>query len=198
MIKKKNEKTIANIFKINFKQTMLVNMGIAGLFLVLGILVYFNPSIAIKTVGILIGVYFMLFGLFLIYEYLLRNIISIFRFKVYFGIISFLLGIFIIVNPIGTINILTIALGIYLIVLSIMKMMNALKFKSIGFDGWLLMFVISILLLIAGIFVIINPMVSMDIVKVVGIFMILSSILDICNLFMLYGKAKEIEKNLLK
>ena len=41
-------------------------------------------------------------------------------------------------------------------------------------------------------------MVSMDIVQVTGIFIILSSILEISNLFMIYGKAKEIGKLLKK
>ena len=38
----------------------------------------------------------------------------------------------------------------------------------------------------------INPMASMDIVEVAGIFIILASILEICNSIMLYTKAKDL------
>ena len=198
MAKKKEETTILSKIKGTFKQAMLGNIIMNVLFLLLGVIIYLNPDVTAKTVGILIGIYFVLYGIFSIYEYLIRDIAPIFRLKVFSAIISVLLGIFIMANPVGTINVLTTCLGIYLIAFSVMKVMDALKFKSLGFDGWLLMFVISILLLVGGILVVVNPMASMDIIKVVGIFMILSSILEICNLLMLYGKAKDIEKLFLK
>ena len=54
------------------------------------------------------------------------------------------------------------------------------------------MLVISIIILIFGIFIAINPMAYVEIVEAAGIFIILASILDICQLLMLYSKAKDI------
>ena len=54
------------------------------------------------------------------------------------------------------------------------------------------MLAIAIILLIFGIFIIINPMASMDLVEATGIFIILASILEICNSIQLYTKANEV------
>ena len=54
------------------------------------------------------------------------------------------------------------------------------------------MLVTSFILLIFGVFIAVNPMASMDIIQAMAIFIILSSILEICNLIMIYSKAKSI------
>ena len=56
------------------------------------------------------------------------------------------------------------------------------------------MLVTSFVLLIFGVFIAVNPMAAMDLVQVAAIFIILSSILEICNLIMIYSKAKDIVK----
>ena len=54
--------------------------------------------------------------------------------------------------------------------------------------------IIAIILLIFGIFILINPMAAMDLAEAAGIFIILASILEICNSIMLYTKAQDILK----
>ena len=92
------------------------------------------------------------------------------------------------------VKILTFALGLYLIFVSIIKILETLKLKQIGYDGWFILMITSGLLFVFGIFVAINPMASMDMIQVAAVFIILSSILEISNLFMVFNKALEIEK----
>ncbi len=191
---KKSEKTFLDKIKLDFKYILGGSILLNVLFLILGIVIYLNPVITANTVGVLIGIYFILLGLFNIYEFLLRSYVPIFTSRILAGILIIILGFFIMFNPFHIIKILTFALGIYLIVLALCKAVEAFQFKKYNYDGWLLMFVISILLLIFGIFITINPMASMDIIKAAGIFIILSSILEICNLIAIYSKSKEIVK----
>jgi len=95
-------------------------------------------------------------------------------------------------NPFKIVKILTFALGIYLVIVSIGKLLETFNLKKYGYDGWLVLLVTSLLLLVFGVFIAVNPMSSMDIIQVMAIFIILSSILEVCNLIMIYSKAKEI------
>lgn len=192
--KEKKEKTILDYLHMNFKKTILGSIILNVLFLIFGVFIYMNPYITANAVGIIIGVYFILFGIFGVALFLMRKDIPIYTSKIFMGVLAIILGIFIMLNPFKIVKILTFALGLYLIIVSICKIIESFKLKKYGYDGWVLMLVISIILLIFGIFITINPMSSMDIIQVAGIFIILSSILEICNLFMVYSKEKDIVK----
>lgn len=191
---KKSVGTLINQLKGDFKNVILGNIILQILFLIFGVIIYMNPLIAAKTVGIIIGIYFFVFGIFGIGEFFLRKNAPIFGYKIFNGILTIIIGILIMLNPFKIIKILTFALGIYLIIVSIFKVLEAFKLKKYGYDGWLVVLITSIILAIFGVFVAINPLASMDIIEVTGIFIILSSILEICNLFMIYSRAKEIGK----
>lgn len=192
---KKGKKNVSLLDKIRLDLKKIIMFGIVLniLFLIFGVVVYLNPDVTINAVGVISGIYFIIFGLFYIYEYLVRDN-SLFRFKIILGILSVFLGIFIITDPIRFSNLLTTVLGIYLTILAISKLIESIQLKKYKYDGWAILLVTSIILLIFGIFIVINPMASMDLVEVAAIFVILSSILEIANLLMIYTKAKDIMK----
>ncbi len=190
----KENKTFLDKISFDFGKIMLGKILLYGVFLILGVIIYLNPKITLSTVGVIMGIYFMLLGLYDIYEFLMRKENPIFNLKAYVGVIAIIMGLFTIINPFHMVKILTFALGIYLSIVALVKILEAFKFKKYGFDGWVLMLVISILLLIFGIFIAINPMAAMDLAMASGIFIILASILEIANLLMLYTRAKDIIK----
>ena len=190
---KKKESWLDKI-SLDFSKIMLVNIIINGLFLLFGAIVYLNPVKVVNVVGIVLGIYFILFGIFAIYEFLIRKVAPMFFNKIFLGVLAIFLGVFTIINPFHIVKILTFALGIYLSIVALFKGIEAYYLKKCGYEGWLLQFVISIMLLVFGIFIAINPMASMDIISATGIFIILGTILEICNLVMLYSKAKDIVK----
>ena len=189
---KKKEKTILDKMKLDFSKILLGSIILNVLFLLFGIIIYMNPTITLELTGIILGVYFILFGLYAIFEFIFKDNNPLFGLNILWGILAIIAGLFVMINPFQIIKILTFALGIFLIIISIRKILNAIKLKKYGYDGWSLILVIAIILLIFGIFIMINPMASMDLVEATGIFIILSSILEICNAIMLYTKAKEI------
>lgn len=191
---KKEEKTIVGKFHMDFKKLLLGSILLNVLFLIFGIIIYMNPYITASTAGVVMGIYFIIFGVFAIFEFFMRKSSPIFQYKIFSGVLAIIVGIFMMTNPFKIVKILTFALGIYLIIISLVKVVEAFKFKKYGYDGWLLMLVTAILILVFGVFITINPMAALDIVKAAGIFIILSSILEVCNLVMVYGKAKEIVK----
>ncbi len=189
---KKKEKTILDRIKLNFNKLLIGSIILNVLFLLYGILIYLNPRITLELAGIILGIYLIIFGLFAIYEFIVRDNNPLFSLNILWGILAILAGLLVMINPFEIIKILTFALGIYLVIISVRKIINSLKLKKYGYDGWALILVIAIILLIFGIFIMINPMASMDLAEATGIFIILASILEICNSIMLYTKAKEI------
>lgn len=190
----KKEKTFLEKLKGDFGKLILGSIILNILFLIFGIIIFMNVNLTIEVVGVIIGIYFVVFGLFDIVEYLSKNVVPIFKYKIFGAVVSILLGLFIIFNPFKIVKIITFTLGIYLVVISILKLFTTFNLKKYGYDGWLVMLVTSFVLLIFGVFIAVNPMAAMDLVQVAAIFIILSSILEICNLIMIYSKTKDIVK----
>lgn len=191
---KKKEKTIIERIKLGFNKILMGSIILNVLFLLFGIFIYLNPTITLELTGILLGLYIIIFGIYGIYEFIIRENNPLFKLNILWGILSIIIGLFVMINPFKIIKILTFALGIYLIIISLNKLIDSLKLKKYQYDGWSLILVIAIILLIFGIFIMINPMASMDLVEATGIFIVLSSILEICNSIMLYTKANDILK----
>lgn len=189
---KKKEKTLLDKMKLNFSKILLGSIILNVLFLLFGVIIYLNSRITIELTGIILGIYLMIFGIFAIFEFLIRDNNPLFSFNIIWGVLSIITGLFVITNPFEFIKILTFTLGIYLLIISVRKIIAAFKLKKYRYDGWLLMLAIAIILMIFGIFIIINPMASMDLVEATGIFIILASILEICNSIQLYTKASEV------
>ena len=187
--------TFLEKLKVGFEKFILGSIVLNILFLIFGIIIFMNVNITVQMVGVITGIYFIIFGLFAIVEFLSKREVPIFKYKIFGGILTILLGFFIMFNPFKIIKIVTFALGIYLIIVSICKLLESFNLKKYGYDGWLIMLVTSFLLLIFGVFIAVNPLdASMDIIQVTAIFIILSSILEICNLIMIYSKTKDIVK----
>ena len=187
--------TFLEKLKVGFEKFILGSIVLNILFLIFGIVIFMNVNITVQMVGVITGIYFIIFGLFAIVEFLSKREVPIFKYKIFGGILTILLGFFIMFNPFKIVKIITFALGIYLIIVSICKLLESFNLKKYGYDGWLIMLVTSFLLLIFGVFIAVNPLeASMDIIQVMAIFIILSSILEICNLIMIYSKTKDIVK----
>ena len=189
---KKKEKTLIDKIKLNFNKLLIGSIILNLLFLIFGAAIYLNPRISLELAGIILGIYMIIFGVFAIYEFIIRDNNPLFSLNILWGVLAIITGLLVMINPFQIIKILTFALGIYLTIISIRKIIDSIKLKKYGYDGWALMLVIGSLLLIFGIFIMINPMASMDLAEATGIFIILASILEICNSIMLYTKAKEI------
>ena len=194
-MKKKKKKNLLEKLNLNFNKMLIGSIILNVLFLIFGFILYLNPRTSLEALGVFLGIYLVIFGIFSIVEYLSKEVKPLYGLNLIWGIIAIIIGLFAIINPLKLSTILTLALGIYLIVLAISKTIEAFKLKKLKYDGWLLMLVIAIILLVFSIFIIINPIISaMEITEVAGIFIILASILEICNSIMLYTKAKDILK----
>lgn len=181
-----------NSIENRFNRMLLFSFITSGITGILGLVLLFLPELTNKLVGILAGVIFLASGINSIYKYFHRDGAKLYTLNIVFGIIYSLLGVVIILYPFSVMNFVTVCLGIYLIVSGAMKINYGLWFKRGSEESWLITIVTGILLIIFGIMVVFNPFISLTLAKLVGIFLIISAVLDITDTILFKKRAKEI------
>ncbi len=177
-----------------FNKLILSEMVITLVFCVLGVVLFFFSDITNKVTGILIGLFFIVYGAFLIFTTIDKIRVRIFKYNLFFGIASFILGIFIMFNPLTLLNFLNISLGIWLIVLAINKIVYFKYIREYEKKGSHILLVSAILLILFGILIILDPFRTVLVTKVVGLFIIAYSILNLNDLVLLKKKSKAFSK----
>lgn len=189
-MKKKEKRSTIKYLESKFNSYMLANCILAILLIVLGIILYVVPSIAIKTVSWLIGLFFIIQGVLAIYSYIKKERISLLTFNLVYGIISMVIGLLVIINPFAIANILTISLGIWLIVSGGLKINYGLRLKNIKEGSWALTLAVGIISILFGIMVILNPFSKLILVEVIGLFLVVYGIIDLTDAILLKKRAK--------
>jgi len=193
MEKKKKRSTIKYL-ENQFNLYMLANCGVSLLMILLGFVLYVNPTIAIKTVSWLIGLIFIIVGALSIYSYIKKDRITLLSFNLIYGIISAVVGLLVILNPFAIANILTVGLGIWLIVSGGLKVNYSIRLKAIKEQSWALTLVVGIISIIFGLMVILNPFSKLILVEVIGLFLIVYGIIDLTDILLLKKRAKNFIK----
>lgn len=166
-------KELTKIYKISIFTSFLL--------LIVGIFITFYPTLTMNILSTIVGVAI----LFISINYLIRY----FKFKEYnlkleliSGVFLFALSLLFIFNNNFIVSILPFLMGIYFISNSIPKIQYSLELKNIGNSTWVSSFIISAICLIIGVIFLVNPFNgAVVITKVIGIFIMIYSIMDIIN-----------------
>ncbi len=177
-----------------FNKLIFAEMVFSVVFALVGIIIFLNSDMTNKTAGVVIGTFFLLSGLFSAFTFVDKNKIPLFRFNLVFGILSILLGIFIMFNPLKLIDFLNMFLGLWFAVECVKKFVYFIRLRSINEESRKVIFVSSLVILFLGIVIVINPFKSIVITKSVGIFIILFNILNLSDLVLLKRKANKFLK----
>ncbi len=180
-----------------FEKIMKIEIVFSLLYALLGIFIFWKSEMTNNVVGILIGMFFLISGMLTIFTSIDKVKIKLFHYNIFFGILSIVLGILIMLNPLSIINILNISLGIWTIVKSINKIIYFVILKKVKENSNKLLLVSALFLFFLGILLIIYPFRSIIVTKAVGIFILLINILNINDLVLL-KKRGEVFLKLLK
>jgi len=177
-----------------FNKYMISNCVFSVLMILVGLILFSMPHIAIKTVSWIIGLFFIGQGFLSIIGYIKKDRISLLTFNLFYGIISLLIGLFVILNPFAIANILTVGLGIWLIVSGCLKINYSLRLKTINEKAWSLTFGVGIISIIFGLLTILNPFSKLFLVEVIGLFLIVYAIIDLTCTILLINRTKSFIK----
>jgi uncharacterized membrane protein HdeD (DUF308 family) len=153
----------------------------ALIYFVFGLLLCFFSASILVTATRIIGGLLALYGAFQLYLYFGRRK-TINGTYLFAGVPCLLFGLVFVFSPESLISIFPVIGGVVLIINSIMQMQRSFVLKDHGFENWFWTFVLSILLLIAGIVVLLKPVQAMAfILQLVGAGLIVESVVILYN-----------------
>lgn len=161
---------------------------------IIGLIMVVAPGLSLQTIGIIIGIYIVVYGIILITLAFTTHNLYIPFFSIMSGIFSIILGVILMAMPEVLSTIFTIALGVWIILSSVNIISIAITIRK-GFSNWFLLLLFGVLDLIAGIIILFNPFVaSLSIVILGGIIIMAHSIISIIDMIIIKKNIKEISK----
>ncbi|MBR1416707.1 MAG: DUF308 domain-containing protein [Bacilli bacterium] len=168
------------------------------IFIIFGIFLISNPTVGLESALLLIGLFLTISGIYSIVKYIINNKVFL-RFELPYGILSIIVGLFAIFKPFDVATLITVLTGIWLIITSIIKFTIAVEFRKIKEDTWVFDLTVSVLTILLGIMLIINPFNGyMIISSYAGVLIMIYSAMDIIEQFFIRQRANHIIKFLKK
>lgn len=153
--------------------------------MILGLLLIFQSEVTITTISYIIGAALIALGVLALIRFIksAKNITEMnFNLDIIYGLVTVILGIVIITNPKAIASILPIVLGIAIVINSASKLQYAFILKNDNNDMWKTTMIIAIVSAICGVVLLFNPFAgAVLIMKIVGIFIVVYSVLDIVS-----------------
>ena len=173
--------------KIEVKKTVWPSLISSGVILVLGLLLFFKSSVTLMGISYIFGGLIIAIGVLAIVRFISNNHSDISnQLNIVYGIICIISGIFFIEKPEIIGSIIPVVMGIGIIISSSLKIQQSFNLKSLNSSYFFWSFVTALLSLICGVVLLFNPFKGAVIItKVIGIFLVMYAILDICNTIVL-------------
>ena len=173
--------------KIEVKKTIWPSLISSGVVLVLGLLLFFKSSVTLMGISYIFGGLIIAIGVLAIVRFISNNHSDISnQLNIIYGIICIISGIFFIEKPEIIGSIIPVVMGIGIIISSSLKIQQSFNLKSLNSSYFFWSFVTALLSLICGVVLLFNPFKGAVIItKVIGIFLVMYAILDICNTIVL-------------
>lgn len=175
-----------------FKRTGWTSLLTSLVFAILGILLITNPEGSTKVVSLIVGILFIIVGLYKLVDYCLtRGKYNFYNYDIAYGIIAIILGIITIVYKSQIETIFRVLIGIWIVYTGIIRLSLSLKLKLVQSPVWIYSLLISIIMIICGIYTI---FVSNVIVVTIGIVILIYSVLDVIEDIIFLANIKKLEK----
>jgi uncharacterized membrane protein HdeD (DUF308 family) len=154
---------------------------ISVVFIVLGVLFLVFPDTSGKMVCYLLAALLCLLGLIRVVSYFsIRPETGEYRPDLTIGILLLAGGVFVFAKPGVILSVLPIAIGIAVLIDSVVKLQHTIDMLRMGSSGWMITLVITIVTTILGIVMLINPFATAKVfLRFVGIALIITGALDI-------------------
>lgn len=126
--------------------------------LALGVLTILWPDISALTVCILLGIFCIAEGVYMIVRYFKLGLAGIFfRSDFFFGICSILLGVLLFIHPHGAVVLLPVAAGFFMIIGSVVDIQISVEMHRFQFRNWGIPMALGIISTVLAFLLILNP-----------------------------------------
>ena len=150
-----------------------------------GLILLFMPGTVNTVVGIIVGSILILLGGWTIYNYVQKKKGTGITFVT--GILYVVLGFLVIFKPGAIMSLAVKCLGVYMIILSLLKLKIALTTRKTA-RLWTGTLIVAIIFLAFGVLLVTNPFSLQEITKLAGAFLVAVAVMDIIDYYILQRK----------
>ncbi len=178
----------------NLKKTAWTSVFESVITIILGILLIALSGTIVRVIAYAAGSFLVIKGLYQIINYLIvKGQNNFFNNDLLWGIITLLLGVVIFVMGSDIENVFRVIMGVWIIYEGLVRMNNAIKMNSIGVASWRYMLLMSIVMLVLGIFVVFT---SGAVFALIGWLMVISGLISIFSDIMFMQNFEKISSHI--
>ena len=169
---------------------------ISVLMLVIGLIFIIFPDVSFTTITYVLAIILIVNGIYFIIE---KETSLFFSSFLTLGIIELLLGVVMLLNPDIMKTLFPIVAGIVMVTKATLDLRLSLLLKKYEYDTWFSIFICSLIAIISGVIIIINPSIgTMALTVSLGLLITINSISSIVDTIIFKKNIKEISKLLEK
>ncbi len=177
--------------KSEIKNMFISSLISSCVMLVMGLILFINPESTITLISYIFGGILVIVGANALINYYMRKQ-QISTFELIYGVLGIVGGLILILNPRAIASLIPLVLGIWITISSLGKLKyiwdNAMKDRK-----GTISLIITIIMLILGILLIFKPFDGAKMIaQMVGLFLVIYSILDIVQSFMIKNTVESI------
>ena len=195
IFRKRTKRLMTDIDRL-FSKIMWMDIALSIILTLVGLIFLVYPDVSVTVIGVIFGLLITVLGGVLIYTYLKRREIPLFRFNLIYGILGVILGILTIISPFTFTQVITIFIGIWILYMAIIKIDFAVRLKLLEERSWLFLLVSALLEIFMSILIFINPFSNLIITEIAGAYFVLCGILNCTDAVLTKNRAIDFLENL--
>lgn len=195
IFRKRTKRLMTDIDRL-FSKIMWMDIALSICLTLVGLIFLVYPDVSVTVIGIIFGLLIAILGGVLIYTYLKRREIPLFRFNLIYGILGVILGILTIISPFTFTQVITIFIGIWIFYMAVIKIDFAVRLKLLEERSWLFLLVSALLEIFMSILIFINPFSNLIITEIAGAYFVLCGILNCTDAVLTKNRAIDFLENL--
>lgn len=195
IFRKRTKRLMTDIDRL-FSKIMWMDIALSICLTLVGLIFLVYPDVSVTVIGVIFGLLITILGGVLIYTYLKRREIPLFRFNLIYGILGIILGILTIISPFTFTQVITIFIGIWILYMAIIKIDFAIRLKLLEERSWLFLLVSALLEIFMSILIFINPFSNLIITEIAGAYFVLCGILNCTDAVLTKNRAIDFLENL--
>lgn len=182
------------VIETNFNKIITTNIIADVITAIGGFIMLLNPEFSIQMFGIIIAVLFLIKSAGLLFDYFMRDGAKIYSLNLIFGITIAIMALFLLCYPDLAINTLKVCIALFFIILGSTKINYGIWLKKGGEESFSVVLGTGILSVLIGIILIFSNSGSIALTKIIGGFIIISSVLSIMGTLLFKKRANQIIK----
>lgn len=159
---------------------------------VMGIVLLARPGETLYVVSMICGITMIALGVGALISYFVkdRNMLLIIL-----AVISVVMGIIVCVKYKSIVSILLFLFGLFILISGIVDLITSIDVKRYGFGDWIVSFLMSLVTVVLGLLIVVNPFSSsLAVIRLLGISLIVYAVLDLIAFIQVKKVAKAVKE----